>query len=64
MKTILQWGSEYVVDEKKTHPCMECGKPTHFIEIFFEAPICSEECQIKADEAYIEWCEKGEEDNF
>ena len=55
MKTILQWGSEYVVDEKKIYPCSECGKPTHFIEIFYQVPVCSEECQKKIDKDFNKW---------
>ena len=66
MKNLLQWGSEYIVDEKHTAPCMVCGKPTHFVEIFFEGRICSEECQKKIDEEYVKWCSKGDsgEDDF
>ena len=55
MKNLLQWGSEYVVDEEKTYPCSECGKPTHFVEIFYQVPICSKECQKKIDEDFAKW---------
>lgn len=63
METLLQWGSEFLVD-KKNHPCMICGKPTKLIEIFFEAPICSPECQKEADEGYIKWASKPLESDF
>ena len=63
MKTLLQWGSEYVVD-KKERPCMICGKPTKFIEIFFEAPICCAKCQEEADKGYIEWASAPIEGDF
>ena len=63
MKTLLQWGSEYIVD-KKEHPCMICGKPTKFIEIFFDAPICCAKCQQEADEGYFDWAFGPTEGDF
>lgn len=48
MKNLLQWGSEYIVSEKEL-PCMICGKPTKFVEIFFEARICCAKCQREAE---------------
>ena len=26
-------------------PCWNCGEPTSWIDIIFEAPLCSEECE-------------------
>ena len=48
MKTLLQWGSEYIVSKKEL-PCMICGKSTKFVEIFFEARICCAKCQREAE---------------
>lgn len=66
MKNIFQWNREYTLTDKEA-PCEVCGKPTRLVEIFFEAPICSEECQKKIDADYRMWCsgaitpfEKGE----
>lgn len=28
-------------------PCVECGKPTHFIDYCGECPLCSEECSCE-----------------
>ena len=63
MKHLLQWNSEYIVDEKKELPCMVCGNPTHFIEIFFEGRICSKECQMKMDKDYTEAVERTKDCN-
>lgn len=38
---------------------MICGKPTKLIEIFFEAPICSLQCQKKIDKDYIKWASRS-----
>jgi endogenous inhibitor of DNA gyrase (YacG/DUF329 family) len=58
MKHLFQWGSEYLIG-KKEEPCTICGKPTKLIEIFFEAPICSFQCQKKIDRDYIKWASRS-----
>jgi len=37
-------------------PCWICGEPTSWLEVSFEAPICSEECDDKAWKQYSNAC--------
>lgn len=37
-------------------PCWHCGTPTSFIEINYEAHICSEECLHQIDDEINERC--------
>ena len=34
-------------------PCTWCGKPTHYIEINYEAWFCSEECLKAAEDDWL-----------
>lgn len=38
-----------VIKAEKEYVCCICGKPTHFIEINYEAPFCSDECIHEMD---------------
>lgn len=58
MKNLIQWNSEYLYDKDRELPCIICGRPTHFVEIFFEGRICSEKCQKEIDKDFVEWCKK------
>jgi hypothetical protein len=40
----------YVKNDKKCH---SCGSITHFVDIGFEAPFCSEECYEKTADGYL-----------
>lgn len=41
--------------------CCICHQPTDFIEINYEAYICSEECLNKLDDLYFEALERSED---
>lgn len=56
MKTINLWGSDFI-ESNEIKSCCICGKPTKWIEIYFEAPYCSKECLNIEDKRYEEWCE-------
>lgn len=43
--------------------CCVCHQPTDFIEINYEAYICSDECLNKMDDLYFEALKKGVEIN-
>lgn len=48
---------------KELLPCWHCGEPTPFVEINYEARICSEECLAAIDvEVSERCCETGLED--
>jgi len=34
------------------HPCWNCGTPTRWYEVNYEAPLCSEECVAQKDKEY------------
>jgi len=40
-------------------PCWQCGTPTRFVELNFEAHVCSEACNDAAWRDYFEACRKA-----
>lgn len=42
--------------------CWHCGAPTQFIEINYEAHLCSEECEQAKDEEINEACKRFSRD--
>lgn len=63
MRTIHLWGSDFI-ESNEVKICSICGKPTKWIEIYYEAPYCSKECLNIEDKRYIAWCMKSEEGEF
>lgn len=49
---------EGIIVGSKEKPCLVCGKPTKYIDIFSEAHFCSKEC---FDKFYEEWGGKFKE---
>ena len=47
-------------------PCWCCGEPTEFVEINYEAPLCSEECEWAIDKVINEKCKEifSDDDSF
>lgn len=45
---------------KTLSSCCQCGELTNWLEINFEAPICSEECDNKAWKEYINACVRSD----
>ncbi len=42
-----------IIREKEFLPCWHCGELNMFVEMDFEAPLCSEECsEAKVDECH------------
>lgn len=39
-----------MIFSKQEHLCCVCGKPTHYVEINYEVPFCSDECVREMDE--------------
>ena len=55
--SIMQNDENYIMS-KEYKPCWICGKLTNRIEINYEAPICSYECEKIADKGYWEALKK------
>lgn len=58
MKTHFLYDGEFIFDNRRRYRCCVCGKPTGFVEINFEAPICCAECAKKITIDYIEQLRK------
>jgi len=48
---------EHLLYTDKDRVCRRCGSITHFVDIGFEAPFCSEECYEKTVDDYLD-CER------
>lgn len=48
-----------VVKLEAKNPCWHCGRPTQWVELNFEAHLCSEECVDAKWKEYFEACNKG-----
>ena len=42
---VMELGDNTYLRSPTEHQCCVCGSPTPFIEINYEAPFCSEECE-------------------
>lgn len=57
-------GKEGVIKGKSSRPCGECKDLTQWVDINFECPICSTECQDKMIEEYNKTLNKAVEGLF
>ena len=53
MRPIVDEAPNGIIRGYNKQPCWNCGELTEYIDIDFEAPICSEECQSQKDSEYI-----------
>lgn len=44
--------SSYLISSPSFLPCLICKEETPFVDISFQAPICSEECQQQLNDSY------------
>lgn len=42
----------------REYPCMECGRPTPWVDLCFEAHLCSEECSQAAWHGFL-WASRA-----
>ena len=56
MRPIVDEAPNGIIRGYDKQPCWNCGALTEYIDINFEAPICSEECQAQKDDEYIQDC--------
>lgn len=56
---VMELGDDTYLRTKRKYACCVCGQPTHFVEINYEAPFCSEECE-RAFTDSIDWSEPNE----
>ncbi len=54
MKPIVDEAPNSIIRGYKKKPCWNCGELTEYIDINFEAHLCSEECQAQKDLEYID----------
>lgn len=50
---------DLIIKGTSDKPCFNCGTPTPYIEISFEAHMCSEECNDQKWREYEEDCAKA-----
>lgn len=58
----IEWeGVEGIIRGRVAEPCWHCKEPTEFVDIDFQAHLCSDECQkAKWDEYCAAYKEKAE----
>lgn len=46
--------TDYLIG-KQTGPCINCQKPTYFVDVYSEARICCEKCEKEYYKKFREW---------
>ena len=54
MRPIVDEAPNGIIRVHEKQPCWNCGELTEYIDINFEAYLCSEECQAQKDSEYID----------
>ena len=54
MKPIIDEAPNGIIRGYEKKPCWNCGELTEYIDINFEAHLCSEECQRQKNLEYID----------
>jgi hypothetical protein len=49
-------GDKLYIEQEE--PCWHCGKPTHWVDLDFEAPLCFGECSRAKWREYLEACRR------
>jgi len=57
----LEVFDEGIMKGKKPHVCWHCGEGCNWVDIDFEAHLCSEECQQAKWKEYCKACKNKEE---
>lgn len=63
MRPIVDEAPNGIIRAHEKQPCWNCGELTEYVDINYEAPLCSEECQNQKDLEYIDACLKVMDEN-
>ena len=66
MCPIIDEAPNGIIRVHEKQPCWNCGALTDYVDINYEAYLCSDECQQQKDSEYIEDCLKhmGEDGQY